>query len=166
MITRDELRQTMMVCISTLQMMKGQMPTPQELFHALGEAYREVLTEYLMTNRYQLCSAATAWPNDHPEKSKRWRYPWRMAPSFYYCEHAWDCFCGNHRTVSGNKRVYLSSKKYLCSEASEKFTSYNPLWYNKTGKQSLYRCGALWNTISQIKNKQVLSPYGGEQATG
>ena len=59
-MTKEELRQTMMVCIETLQMMNGQMPGPEELSQALGEEYKAVLAEYLMGARQGMRIAAAA----------------------------------------------------------------------------------------------------------
>ena len=58
-MTREELRQSMMVCIVTLQMMNGRQPEAEELYRALGTEYAAVLAEYLMNCQYSvLCSAA------------------------------------------------------------------------------------------------------------
>ena len=58
-MTRDELRQTMMVCIATLKMMNGQEPGREELRMALGEEYKAVLAEYFRS-RYHVRSNSAA----------------------------------------------------------------------------------------------------------
>ena len=59
-MTREELRQAMMVCISTLQKLNGQMPGPEELYIALGAEYKTVLAEYLMNHAGRMCVAAVS----------------------------------------------------------------------------------------------------------
>ena len=44
---KDELRQTMMVCITTLEKLNGHEPSAEELSMALGMEYETVLAEYL-----------------------------------------------------------------------------------------------------------------------
>lgn len=57
-MTREELRQSMMVCIATLQMMNGKQPEAEELYRALGAEYAAVLAEYLMNRQYSVRSSA------------------------------------------------------------------------------------------------------------
>ena len=59
-MTKEELRQTMMVCIETLRMMNGQMPGPEELCRALGAEYKAVLAEYLMSGKHGMRVVAAA----------------------------------------------------------------------------------------------------------
>ena len=44
---KEELRQAMITCIVTLEKLNGQKPTPEEMYFALGNEYKEVLDEYL-----------------------------------------------------------------------------------------------------------------------
>ena len=59
-MTKEELRQTMMVCIETLRMMNGQTPGPEELCRALGAEYKAVLAEYLMSGKHGMRIVAAA----------------------------------------------------------------------------------------------------------
>ena len=45
-MTKNELRQKMVMCITTLEKLTGKMPTAEELFSALGKEYEAVLAEY------------------------------------------------------------------------------------------------------------------------
>ena len=45
-MTRIELKQKMMMCITTLEKLTGKIPTIEELFSALGNEYEEVLADY------------------------------------------------------------------------------------------------------------------------
>ena len=49
-MTKAELRQTMMICIVTLEKLNGRIPTPDELYSALGTEYEGLLMEFLSGN--------------------------------------------------------------------------------------------------------------------
>ena len=46
-MTKAEMRQTMMTCITTLEKLNGRAPRPDELYSALGTEYEAVLNEFL-----------------------------------------------------------------------------------------------------------------------
>jgi len=46
-MTKQELRQKLMICVSTLMNLNGSVPGAPELYSALGSEYKEVLEEYL-----------------------------------------------------------------------------------------------------------------------
>ena len=46
-MTKAEIRQTMMICITTLEKLNGRAPRPDELYSALGTEYEAVLNEFL-----------------------------------------------------------------------------------------------------------------------
>lgn len=50
-MTKQDMKQTLMVCVSILKNLNGRMPSKEELYSALGEKYTEVLTDYLSTNK-------------------------------------------------------------------------------------------------------------------
>ncbi len=43
---KQEMRQTLYVCVSTLYRLNGRMPAAAELYTALGSEYAQVLAEY------------------------------------------------------------------------------------------------------------------------
>jgi len=45
-MTKNELKQKMVMCIATLEKLNGRIPTAEELFSALGKEYEAVLAEY------------------------------------------------------------------------------------------------------------------------
>ena len=45
-MTKNELRQKMVMCIATLKKLTGKFPTADELISALGNEYEVVLAEY------------------------------------------------------------------------------------------------------------------------
>ena len=46
-MNKNELKQGLILCITTLCNMNGRMPDPSELYSALGSRYLEVIEEYL-----------------------------------------------------------------------------------------------------------------------
>ena len=46
-MNKQELRQKLMICVSTLMNLNGTMPGAPELYSALGTEYTEVLEEFL-----------------------------------------------------------------------------------------------------------------------
>ena len=56
-MTKNELRQRLHVCVSTLENLNGCMPSVKELYRALGKEYEEVLAEYLGQTESYPCVA-------------------------------------------------------------------------------------------------------------
>ena len=50
-MTKQDMKQIMLVCVSTLKNLNGCMPEAEELYTALGEGYAEVLIEYLSVQK-------------------------------------------------------------------------------------------------------------------
>ena len=46
-MTKSEMNQKMMLCISTLYKLNGRVPDAAELYRALGSEYAEVLADYV-----------------------------------------------------------------------------------------------------------------------
>ena len=53
-MSKNELNQKMILCISTLRNLNGHAPDAAELYRALGEEYAEVLADYLNRDHVNL----------------------------------------------------------------------------------------------------------------
>ena len=49
-MTKNEMKQKLMTCISTLQRLNGSLPSVKDLYHALGSEYDGILAEYIAEN--------------------------------------------------------------------------------------------------------------------
>lgn len=56
-MTKQDMKQILMVCVSTLKNLNGCMPGVEELCSALGEEYAEILTEYMDEYKIAACAA-------------------------------------------------------------------------------------------------------------
>ena len=56
-MTKQELHQKLMICVSTLMNLNGCMPGAPELYSALGSEYEEVLEEYLANRNIHRAAA-------------------------------------------------------------------------------------------------------------